>query len=563
MTTSAQPDTRRAAGRRVGAALLLTLIVLAGAWLRISGHDWDADQHLHPDEILITRLTIEQITWPPGTTLTLLVDPATSPLNVRRFGLPYGSLPIYLTKAATVAAFALTQDRYFTSYNGTQQTGRLVNALLDSLTILLVAAVGRRLWGLGAGIVAAALYAGSILAIQQAHYATVDTPLTLLLTATLLGSVGVAQTGRRRWAGLAGVALGLALACKITALSLGLLPLGAILLRGRRDRWRRSAGLLGVAAGGGLLALALGDPFALLDIPGYLQVSRLVFAQNGVGGDQPFTRRWVGALPVVYSWGQLALLGSGPLVGVAATGGLGLMVRHAWRARRLDLAVVLLGAGSYFAAIAFLEAKWVRYLLPLVPYLCLGATAFGYGLARWGRRRNAEGWWRGLISTGLVGSAALGALACTAVYRQEDSRVQATRWIVAQVPPGSRIGSETGDYGLPLPLLPDVVPQQRYHLESLDPLADQSSAKTSATLYAYLNRVDYVTLSSERNRIVPPRMPWRYPVQARYYELLFAGRLGLRLVYHQEAHPALFGAVWRDEAAWADSSFIEYDHPPV
>src|SRR4051794_4772066 len=297
---------------RPWAGLALALILLLAAGLRLAGDDWDQRQHLNVDEYFITKVTTRQVRWPADAALTALLDPATSTLNPRIGGAqyPYGTLPLYLTKAVTNALAGLTGNAAFTSFDGTLMTGRALAGLLDTLTTLLIFLLGRRLWGTGAGLGAAALYAFAILPLHTSHFYISDAFMAAFLTAALLGSVVFVQTGRAWVLAGAGLAVGLAMACKLTAAPMLLLPLAAIagwgLGAGGWRRWprRRMVGVaLGLAALVGVLAglgLLIGDPFGVLDAPTYLaQVREQAAIQSGAD-DVWFTRKYVGTWPLLY-----------------------------------------------------------------------------------------------------------------------------------------------------------------------------------------------------------------------------------------------------------------------
>jgi hypothetical protein len=81
-----------------------------------------------------------------------------------------------------------------------------------------------------------------------------------------------------------------------------------------------------------------------------------------------------------------------------------------------------------------------------------------------------------------------------------------------------------------------------------------------------LRRADYVVLSTPRLYLSVVRLPWRYPVEIRYYELLFGEQLGYDLVAKFTAFPGLelpgIATVEVNDLD-ADQSFYDYEHPLV
>jgi hypothetical protein len=165
---------------------------------------------------------------------------------------------------------------------------------------------------------------------------------------------------------------------------------------------------------------------------------------------------------------------------------------------------------------------------------------------------------RGLIGLALVGSAGW-ASAFAHIYTQEHTRVAASRWLVAHVPAGAGVSAEGWDDRLPLPLPGLVIPAYRAVTYNL--YDDRPSAEEFAYLQDLLRQTDVLVLSSNRLYKSIPRLPWHYPVQIRFYDLLFAGQLGFTLAHTESVYPTLGPLTINDDAA--DESFTVYDHPKV
>ncbi|HET6312274.1 MAG TPA: glycosyltransferase family 39 protein [Chloroflexia bacterium] len=569
-------DLRARQVMRFAPPLVLGLLLLAAFYLRASGHNWDQGHNLHPDEPFVVRTGMQHVNWPQDVTLSALLDPARSPINVRGNGLvySYGTFPLYSLRLVTVVAHGLTGNDYFSEYFGVAQTGRVLTALFDALTVLAIFGVGARLWGRWIGLLCASLYAFAVLPIQIAHIFGNEPYMALFVTLSLFCSVLVAQTGKRRYALLGGVAAGLALACKLSALPMLMLPLAGALVwclksgdrRGVRAVLQPRLFVMGaLALAGAFLGLFLTDPYAVLDLPTYWsQVQFQADIQRGAI-DMVYTRQFIGTWPVLYPWLQVMLVGVNPIVGVAGTLGLVALVWRVLRQRLLVEGLVLVGFVAYFAPVAISEARWMRYYVAAIPYLCLFAGAFVVWLWDLSSRRGpAFPAQRVLAATAglLVVSAMLGAAAYTSIYRTEHTEVQASRWMYDHVPRGSRVGA-MGDTVLPLPIDGKPPPDEAFSRTWYDLLGDKPSEIASREVRDFLRQLDYLTVPGIKVLSTVKPLPWRYPVQRRYHELLFSGQLGFEQIYKVTSYPRLFGLEVVDSQPPFEPNFVEYDHHPV
>lgn len=244
----------------VGVALLAFI-------MRLYGINWDANNHLHPDEreIVFKAICLSF----PGTPRAGSCDPAytgpgwllspNSPLNPHFFA--YGSFPLYVL-AAVAHGLAwlthLTGGRFlppdggaWDDFNHFTLVGRALSALFDAGTVLVAGLLARRLAGRWAALLAAAFVATIPFEVQVAHFYAVDTVMLFFVMLTLLGCVLLVQgagapTQREElaaagqwWAWRLGVLIGLAYALAI-ATKVSALPLAApILVALALCWWRR------------------------------------------------------------------------------------------------------------------------------------------------------------------------------------------------------------------------------------------------------------------------------------------------------------------------------------
>ncbi len=584
-------DTRR--------RIFLLGIVIVAAVFRFYGLRWDDGLrgYPHPDERhLANTMTRVSLPWPPD--LALLGDPDRSPLNPRRlipggngehYDLAYGTLPVYLYRATAVLLKALTGNPRFDEYYNYGLIGRAITAVFALLTLFWVYLLGRRVFDVPTGLLGAALLAVCVLHIQLAHFMTVDMMMSAMLTAGLLIGVRFARAGRRSDAFGMGFLLGLTMACKFNGITLvaGMaVAYGVVWLAGRRHLGELVFTCVPLTLLGWLLAFGTFEHYALRDPRTYAHAigiqARMVTGRT----DWPYTRQYVNTTPYLFQLENLVVWGMGWPLGLAAVGGaLWATVEVASSFLRVHLGhgsnanvqleqwfadprwagmLVLLGwAIPFFAYTARLEVKFLRYMLPLVPTLCLLAAHLlrvsGDALFRW--KRVAMMRW--LLPAVVLLSSLAWAVGYMRVYAHEHPWQAASRWFYRHAPPGSVYTWEL--WGDPLPAnLPDeglYRDDYGYRDVRMHIYYDMDPQDKLWHIASSLREADYVVLSTPRIYLSVARLPWRYPVEIRYYQLLFTEQLGYDLVARFTAFPG-WGSVEVNDLG-ADQSFYDYDHPLV
>ena len=360
---------------------LLLLIVALGLGLRFWGIGWslpDARHPLatyHPDEKVNLNAALQADIahgqfdihfYNYGTFYFYLVNLA------HTVGAGYGAIPKLPTANASPAAQAPTNAGLFLA-------GRVVTALLGTLTLPVLYAFGRRLFGRKAGLLTALLYGVAPLAVLHAHFLTVDVPATFFVALTLLWSARLLTEPTWKNYALAALWTGLAAATKYNAGIVLIAPIVAHFLNKEPDTCRKHRAaqfvvLLAVA----LLAFLIACPGPWLNfkefwdgIDGYpgSGLRWELFEHSRSGHGYLFTNTgngWWYHLTVSLPFG----LGVGLLV--AALIGMVSSLRQRTKADWLLLAFFV----AYFGISGLSNVRFARYMLPLYPIFCLWAARF-------------------------------------------------------------------------------------------------------------------------------------------------------------------------------------------
>ena len=221
----------------------------------LSGPDQKAGDrafyHFHPDETTVVQAALNPI------------DPFAPELT------SYGTLPVYLLRG--VLEFnRIVLGRDFKTRESPDDvryvyiTARILAALVSCLTLYLVWVMGMRWFGELTGLLAVFIVSVAPVAIQLAHFYTIDGQFTLLVLAAVHASLNALEKDDRRWFIWAGVLIGLSGAVRLIGLSMGPVLLAGHLIRHRHLKAALDPRLwlAGLAAVLSLLAL---QPFLVTD----------------------------------------------------------------------------------------------------------------------------------------------------------------------------------------------------------------------------------------------------------------------------------------------------------
>jgi 4-amino-4-deoxy-L-arabinose transferase-like glycosyltransferase len=333
--------------------------------------------------------------------------------------------------------------------------GRAVTALFGTATVLLVFQAGMR-WGARHALLAAGLLAVMPLHVQASHYITADVPSTFFITLTLVLSLSAHERGTRLAFAWAGAAAGFAAATKYNGGIALLMPLLACVMTPRAKDSRLSCGLSAVAASA--MAFLIGAPYSVLDLPAFLDgFARLaVHFKVGVTPAEAPAITYLKHLLIHFGYPATLLAASGLILALVR------IVKGPGRAR---WAVLLVMPVVQFYMISGQQIVFGRYLLPMVPMLCLlAATAVVSGVSLL-RRYEIPRAPRAALIAALTAAAlvhpAYASIKFDRLIGRQDTTRMAYEWIRQNIPPGSFIVVETRKLLLPPPFKSENVPQLR------------------------------------------------------------------------------------------------------
>lgn len=343
---------------------------------------------------------------------------------------------------ATLAAFAESRRQSLAVF---LLIPRLLVVALAVVTVWWLFNIGRRTFGAAVGHVAALFLALAFLHVRDSHFGVTDVPMTSLVVLGVLLALRWQEAPSLGRALAAGLAAGLATATKYNAIVVCAAFVAAwveqMTARGALDRVRPRglalalpAYLAAVAA-----AFAAGAPYTLLRWDRFLADAGTVQATLAAGHGIVVGQGWLYFLTAVLP----AAVGL-PIL-AAALAGTAVMLVTRFRAASSVLAFPL----AYYLVAGRSSAVFARYILPVVPFVCLAAAWF----VVWAAQRLAESrpqWRDGVIAIAavlMVMPTARTTMLFDRLMSRTDNRVIVSRELAQIIPAGSTLYQSGESYG--------------------------------------------------------------------------------------------------------------------
>ncbi len=580
--------------------ILLVAVIALAVFFRFNNLNWDENFHLHPDERFLTMVgNAMQI----PSSFSQYLDPMTSPMNPANINFPffvYGVFPLVLNK---LLAVFLSND----SYNAFTIQGRLLSALFDVLTVVLVYKTAKLLFyeqtsnpstSLRTSIPlwSAFFYAIAALPIQLSHFFAVDTFLNFFMFASFYFSLKFTISKAWRYLILSSLFFSFALASKITAiyiLPLNLFflifvhtgeqgPIGSfksrILSLSHYIRWLlndrvKSIVIVFIYLLTSYLAVRLTNPYYfessnfLSLIPNKLFVENIQQLQASSTAESaryfPPAVQWFSKTPILFPLSNIIFFGLGTAFFICFLWGIFFAIKKI----NLMSAAILVWFLAFFIYQATRFGTAMRYFLLLYSFIAIfagiGVNSIIQYLSFFITRHKLNG--RILVPTSyllLIGLLLIWPISFSTIYTSKHSRVEASYWIHQNIPEGSFLAEEHWDDGLPLSL--EDIKNKTYTIVQMPVFAPDTQEKWKE-INDTLNKANYIIFTSNRGYGSMMPLPDMYPKMSKFYKDLFAGKLQFKLIKTIASYPTLnlklFKTEFNDDSA--EESFSVYDHPKV
>ena len=327
-------------------------------------------------------------------------------------------------------------------------TARAAVASAGTLTIVVLFSMARRMGGTTIGLLAALLLGVSLLHVRDSHFAMTDVLMTFLSTGSLAlllraldadASGGIKPNLMFAFSGFVG---GLATSTKYSAAALVAGMAAAQLcwlgrfwnLRWRPQTWIPIVAFVTAFLGG----FVAGTPYAILDYRTFATDFMFDVTHLSAGHGANLGRGWVYHLTTSLPYGL------GIPVFVAAIAGIIPMARHYPR----QAFVVGVFAVAFYGSIGSGQTVFFRYVLPLIPVLCLTAAVAIAGAAAWlaSRAGFSLRWSLRVLTLVVAGAGLVNCAWFDILLSRTDSRVLAAQWLAPRLGPDDSLYDSGGAY---------------------------------------------------------------------------------------------------------------------
>ena len=516
---------------------------------------------------------------------------------ITRFRLPgnfnphffaYGQFPLYLAFASDLISQInqIGQISYLsTDFPTAIYWLRFWSALSSVFTVYLIYLISREILPQKAALFAALITSFLPGLVQSAHFGTTESLLTLFFMASVYLSIKLLRPNKLsglnylKYVIILSVVIGLSLGSKLTGVFFFIPPLTSLIIRTvKKDRLFENLRIGLLVFIGSIFFFILSSPYNLKEMQNF-QSAVFGYETDVATGkyDAFYTRQFVDSVPILFQLDMIFPYTLGLPIFILGSFGFLIAIFTLNKNFKYKILVIAVSFLAYLIPNAFLFAKWTRFMTPILPFFAIFAA---YGVQQiyhvmhnfLVKTQNSKlktqiqivnlkskKSFKILVVVLTFAICVLTLLPGTAfmsIYINEDTRVTASKWIYENILDKSYILSETAnvvDIPLGLPTNGQQPKTNDYTVISFDFYHLDENPILFEDLLTHLEKADYILIPSRRIFANYPKLPQKYPLVTRYYQLLFSGNLGFEKVKEI--------SVRNDEQA--EETFTVFDHPVI
>ncbi|MEC7837952.1 MAG: DUF2298 domain-containing protein [Chloroflexota bacterium] len=555
----------------------IILIVIFSFVLRLIGINWDSGFLFHPDERAILMHGYD-LSFQSLKSLDFF-NSDTSTLNPRWFN--YGSLPLYFVKLIHILSNIFTN----TSIYDLRIPLRIVSALIDSVTVILIYRFSLIFFNKKWSLLVAFIYSVSLINIQNSHFFTTDIFITNFTLLIIYFSCKNTIESSNFRSFILGIIFAMGLAFKFSFIMLIIPIIISFFLSQKSNQYSflYTFKFLAIFFVTSIFSLFVFQPYMFLDFSTYF--SHINEQSKMVRGllDFPYTRQYYETTSFVYPLVQIFKWGLGPVLSIFAFLGLIYFLIFSIRNKLLLGIVIFSWFIPYFFINASFQVKFTRYFLPLIPLFIFFSVFFLKLLNekisskfKYFRKTNLV-----FLLLFLIPTLHFSFSYINGIYLNEHPAYTTSNWLSQKATPEDQIIQDHWEESIPR------IPGLNLSHERLE-LYNPDTNEKFDKIFNQLSESEYYVIFSNRLYATIPRMPDRYPATSLFYEKLFNGSFGYEIVNYEKQSMNLFGINYAEnyfqrinidkpefiseheenfliniDLGWSDESFSVYDHPNV
>lgn len=495
--------------------IFLVLLTAMSAVLHVYNLNWGAPFYFHPDERNIAS-SVSQLKYPVQ-------------MNPHFFA--YGSLPIYTIYFTGVVINLVTNHQPFTVlFEQAIIISRFYSALFATLLVPILFYIGKKIKNETVGMITAFLAATSVGFIQFAHFGTFELWLTFFTVLLFWVCLYIKTQATDLSLVLLSFLAGTLAAIKISHLAIFPLALLVITLQEMyqnktRHRVYKVARILRGYILFGLLALSLycvTNPFVLLAPSSFLGSMNY---ESGVATgimEVFYTGEFFHSIPLLFQALYVYPFLLNPFLTIIFIPSFIYLASKTVQTKNFSYALLLTFFLILLLSQAFLFVKWVRYMVPTLPFVYLIIVLALFDLSRLRQKFLFDATITVLIFINML----FGISYFITAFVRPDTRILAKQFAQTTIPKNAPILSEVYDLGI-TPFndeFYDITLFNFYDLENGDPTITEQLRQEVAL-------ADYIILPSQR--VLKTRMLHQkdFPNGHLFYEKLFDGSSGFQKIY--------------------------------